>query len=177
MVQALPLAMRGAALMGVAALLSIGVSLDLAPLSGAWRAWPMPDLLLCMVLVLAIRRPWLMPVLLVFAAGLLRDLLSGGPVGPGALLLALVSETVSRRHALARRHERLGEGLVVALAAAVVVVVPAVMLWMVLAEAPGWGALWARWLATLVAYPVVAILLPVRWVRSSGATSDRLRGG
>lgn len=155
-----PLVARVGALVAVVAVLGVAVAVDHAPLLGRWRAAPMPDLLLCLVALLRLRRPWLLPVPLVFVAGLGRDLLSGGAVGPGALALALVADALSRRAAVGRRIDLVRELAAVAAAAAVVLLVPVALLLIAFAEAPGWGDLGARWLATVAAYAVIATVVP-----------------
>ncbi|MEO1192236.1 MAG: rod shape-determining protein MreD [Pseudomonadota bacterium] len=61
-----------------------------------------PWILLIVVYFWTAHRPDLLPVWAVFVLGLLSDLLSGGPVGPGTFTLLLVAAAVrsQRRHIL-----------------------------------------------------------------------------
>ena len=173
MFAALPLLMRLAAWASVAALLALAVAIDLAPLAGPQRLWPMPDLLFAVVARLSLCRPAWLPVPMVFAAGLTRDLLAGGAVGPGALVLTLLADRMARSGAGLRRQGLLTEWLVAATGAAVAIMVPAALVWVVLADAPASGALLARWLATVLAYPAMMLLLPVGRGRAAPAAADR----
>lgn len=67
---------------------------DLTPIS--------PWLLLILVYFWTVHRPDLLPVWGIFALGLLSDLLSGGPVGPGTFTLLLIYAVVraQRRYIL-----------------------------------------------------------------------------
>lgn len=157
-----PLLTHSVSLAVIAMGLAVAIALDLAPLSGTSRALPMPDLLLCLVIAVRLRKPGLMPVGLVFVAGLLRDLLSGGAVGPTALVMAVVADRLRSSKAPSRTLGAAFEILAAALAAAACLLAPTLVMWLTFSEAPGWSALSARWVATLLVYPVVAILLPLR---------------
>ena len=76
-------------------LVALGVTLTLAlalvdvPLGvGAW-APPWPDLVACVAFFWIVHRPGAVPPLLLLAVGVVRDLLSGGVLGAGALPLVL----------------------------------------------------------------------------------------
>lgn len=161
-----PVLRRLIGLAGVLALLWVALALDLAPFAGAALSWPAPDLLVCIVACLVLRRPAVMPGLLVFAAGLVRDFLSGGAVGPGALSLLLACEMLRGRAAVLHRRGFLLEWAEVAAVAALPVLLPAALQWIAFEEVPGQGRLAVRWLATALCYPAVVALLRVGHDRS-----------
>jgi hypothetical protein len=162
--------------LAVAALLMwLAIAVDLAPLTGAARGWPMPDPLFLVTACLALRRPGLVPAPLVLGAGLLRDLLAGGAVGPGALALLVVSRVMRARAPALRRRSLVVEWLDVAAMAVVAVALPALLLWLTLADVPSATALGGRLLATVLAYPLAVALLRVgreRALRTDDATRE-----
>lgn len=139
----------------------LGIALDLAPLSGDARGWPLPDLLFVVMACLVLRRAALVPAPLVFALGLVRDLLSGGAVGPATLGLLLGIE-ILRGHAPAlRRRSFAMEWLQVGGVAVIVLGLPVGLLWLTLADVPPMSDLLARLAATVAAYPIAVALLRV----------------
>ena len=72
----------------------LAILLEMAPLNEDARAFPAPDLLFCVCAYFALRRPSGSPGLLVGVLGLCRDLVSGGPVGLGAMSLIAGVETM-----------------------------------------------------------------------------------
>ena len=83
----------------------------------------MPQLMLIAVFYWSLTRPDLLPVLAVFLVGLFQDIITGGPLGLGALVLMLVRMLiVSQRRVLMDKPFVVGWSgfMVVALAAAVV---------------------------------------------------------
>ena len=159
---ALPMLARLLTWTTVAVGVALAAAIDFMPLLGAAKTWPVPDLLLCLVVCLSLRRPAWLPLALVFAAGLGRDLLTGGAVGAGAMVLLLIADRLSSRATAQRSAGWLGEWAAAAAAAVLMVAVPALLVWLVLADVPSAGALLDRWLATVAAYPVVALLVPLR---------------
>ena len=141
------------------------IHVPMVPVSHAADRLPLPDLLYCLTLAWVMRRPATAPLALVLAAGLAGDLLLARPVGLGALGLVLASEAIRvRRAALGANF--LAEWLAVALAFALVLAGTAVLLTLTLAPPPALRPLAAHWLATALAYPMVAGLL---------LATDRLR--
>lgn len=70
----------------------LAIYIEAAPLGIGPVARPSPDLLLCVVAYWSLRRPGSSPLLLIFALGLSRDLLTDVPVGAGVLSLVLTAE-------------------------------------------------------------------------------------
>ncbi|MEM1346027.1 MAG: rod shape-determining protein MreD, partial [Pseudomonadota bacterium] len=84
-----------ALLLALAGLVAIAV--EAAPLGLEPRALPSPDLLACLVACWAVRAPEAAALVLVFALGLVRDLLTDLPIGLGALTLVLLAEAMRLR--------------------------------------------------------------------------------
>lgn len=150
----------------------LAVTVEAAPLGISAAAWPSPDLLFCVVAFWALRAPQAVPVLLVFALGLMRDLLTDLPVGLGALTLVFGAEVLKgRQPTLTRQPFGIAWGWVALVAAGM-----AAALWIgvavSLAEPPGIGPLALQVLATALVYPAVAVVLPLavgRARRAAGA--------
>lgn len=156
-----PILSRLAGLAFAATLGWLAIALDLAPLTGAARGWPLPDLLFAVLACLVLRRARLVPAPLVFALGLLRDLLAGGAVGPSTLGLLLGVE-ILRGLAPALRRRSFGvEWLQVGGVAAVTMVPSVGLLWVTLAEIPSLSEILGRIAATIMVYPIAVALLRV----------------
>ncbi|MEM8791161.1 MAG: hypothetical protein AAGE80_06060 [Pseudomonadota bacterium] len=84
----LPLILR---MLGFTLLGFVAISMEIAPLGLTANAMPSPDILFCLTAYCALRRPEAVPMLLVFALGLSRDLLTDAPPGAGALTLVLAA--------------------------------------------------------------------------------------
>ncbi|GMG84109.1 hypothetical protein LNKW23_33230 [Paralimibaculum aggregatum] len=160
-------ALRMAALAGFGLL---AVTLEAAPLGLSPAAVTSPDLVFCIVAHWALRVPGAAPVLLVFALGLARDLLTDLPVGLGALGLVFAAEWLKTRRALLARQPFVLEWLAVAAAAAAM----AAALWLAvllsLAQPPFAAALARHTAATILVYPLVTACLG--WVLGIGSLRD-----
>jgi rod shape-determining protein MreD len=152
----------GPRVLGVAALAAlswVALSVGLAPMaSGLWPL-PGPDLLFCVAAFWVARRPAEAPAAAVLALGLVRDLVSGGPLGAGALGLLAATETLRRRGPALRRRGLALEWPAAAAAAALATALPAALVWVALAPAPEASALAAAALSTALAYGPVAVAL------------------
>lgn len=141
-------------LAGVLALLA-----QMAPLGLAPRSWPAPDLFYCVLAYAALARPDALPVTANFALALLADLVTGGPVGAGALALFLTIEALKRHAVLAYARARLRDWAAVAVGAAAVLLGPWLMMRLTFAGGPPPGDLASRWLFTVLAFvPVGAAM-------------------
>lgn len=133
----------------------VAIHVPLVPVDHAADKVANPDLLFCLVVAWTVRRPDAVPLSVVLALGLLADLLLGRPPGPGALGLVLATEYL--------RSCRAGsfplEVMRAALLFAAVLAGTALLLVFTLAPSPGLESLARHWLATGLAYPVVAGLL------------------
>jgi rod shape-determining protein MreD len=152
---------RAASVLLLVAAAWFAVAADMAPVGGWLGGWSGPDLLFCVVALWTLRRPALTPAAVVLLLGLSRDLLSGGPVGAGALGLLLATEALRARAPVRRRGGFAAECLAASLAAIVALGAPWALLTVTLAPTPPIVALADRLGATVAAYPIVALAL--RW--------------
>ena len=148
--------------MGLLTLLGIvAIFLELTPLGLSATDRPSPDLLLCVIAYWSIRRPGSAPAVLIFALGLMRDLLTDVPVGAGVLSLLLVSEVLKlRRRAFARSGFAL-EWVAIAIAAIASTALHWILVVLMLAQPPYLLDLFNQSIYTMMAYPLLALFL--RW--------------
>jgi hypothetical protein len=153
-----PAARRFARLVALAALASLAIAAEVAPAPGAARTTPAPDLLFGLFAAAAIRRPGAAPLALVFAAGALRDLLTGAPAGLGTAALLAGVEALRRAGAPLRRRGFGAEWAAAAGAGAALVALQALALVLTLHPAPPLRDLALRAAATALAYPAAALV-------------------
>ncbi len=159
------------ALLGIAGL--VAVAIEAAPVGLGAGALPSPDLLLCVVALWALRAAAETPALLVFALGLVRDLVTDLPVGLGALALVAAAEALKTQRVAIARQPAVVTVLAVALAASLM----ALGLWLALVvsfvEPPALVDLAMQVGTTAIAFPVVALLLGAAVGRRTGSRSGR----
>lgn len=146
---------------GVLILLSFGwlaILLELAPLNEEAGALPSPDILFCVIAFLVMRRPGGAPGVLILALGLARDLLGGGPVGLGALVLLAAAETLRAMAEPLRRRSRIYEFAAIAALSLLMTVAQVVILTVSFAALPPIDVLGVRLLMTIGTYFVVFFL-------------------
>jgi cell shape-determining protein MreD len=137
----------------------LALLVQMAPLGLAPRSWPAPDLLYCVLAYAALARPDALSVMATFFLALMGDLVTGGPVGAGALALFLTLEALKRHAALAYTRSRLRDWAAVALGSAVVMLAPWLMLRLTFAGSPPLADLALRWALTVIAFvPVGAAM-------------------
>lgn len=156
-------ALRGAglAVTGLAA-----VMLEAAPAGVAALSLPSPDLLFCLVAVWAVRAPGAAPILLIFALGLMRDLLTDLPPGLGALSLVAAGEALKARAAQLSRQPFLVEWFWVALAGAAMVALQWLGLLATFLQPPYGSLLAQQVIATALVWPLV-LMLTARLLRQT----------
>jgi hypothetical protein len=154
---AAPGALRLLRLAVMASLAWVAIAAEVAPAAGSTRTVPAPDLLLGLFAAAAIRGPAAAPALLVFGAGVLRDLLTGAPPGLGAVGLIAGVEVLKRAGASLRRRRFGLEWAAVAGAGAAAVAAQALLLGLTLYPPPPLGDLALRAGMTALAYPVAAL--------------------
>lgn len=139
----------------------LAIYIEAAPLGVPVGAPPSPDLLLCVVAYWSIRRPGSIPMVLVFALGLVRDLLTDIPVGAGVLSLLLISEAFKtwRRH-LARSFF-LTEWFWVAAASLAGTALVCLLMALTFAQPPYLMGLLDQCIYTAMIYPFLVLVL--RW--------------
>jgi rod shape-determining protein MreD len=134
----------------------------------------MPDLLFCVAALWSIRRPAAVPLTVLFALALARDLVSGAPVGLGALAFVLVCAALRGNSAALRRRAFPVEWLTVATAAALMLTVHQALLMVTLAPTPSLEGLGLRFGVTALAYPAVALFF--RWAARIGPANAAADG-
>lgn len=170
---------RTPAVINVLVLIGFGwlaIVVELAPLGRA-AASASPDLLFCVAAFLVLRRPSSTPVVVVILLGMLRDVLSGGPTGLGALTLVFATEALRlARPALVRRALPV-ELIVVAAVAAAMSALQVAALVVTLTPLPVLSIIGLRLIETMVAY--VAVYVVFRYilrVQADGVENTRLIG-
>lgn len=151
----------------VAALGVIAMYVPLVPIGHAADRIANPDLLFCLLAAWSVRRPAAVPLALVLALGITADLLLGRPPGPGALGLVLVTEYLRTRRTAGFAFEVLRAGVLFA----ALLAGTALLLVITLAPNPGPEPLARHWLATMLAYPVIAGLVQVGLTASRAAAA------
>jgi len=166
-----PIRMAGFAITAVIAAL-----IEVAPLGLSADALPAPDLVAAAVFFWALRRPEATPIALVLAVAIARDLLAGGPVGAGALALVLGAESLrSRNGAHVAAHVEL---TLFALFMLLTSLGAWLIVWITASGAPALSAVLIRAALSVLAYPLVYLLLRrVLGVRSVESSSRRAAGG
>lgn len=151
--------------------------LALLPLDVAAPAIPGPDIVLCVVLAWVLRRPDVLPAVLIVGAILLEDFLFQRPPGLWALLVLAGSELL--RNQAYREGDRtfaMEYGLVIVTVLGMMLA-ERVLLAIAFVPQPSLGAHMLHLATTLAAYPfVVAISVFVLGVRPRPSDGPRIRG-
>ena len=140
-------------LMSLAAI--VGLLVTLSPVAPGGGGIPMPDLVFALACVWALRRPTGAPLLILFALGLMSDLMMGRPVGLGTLTLLVVTEILRGQTRTLRDLPLVVEWLVVALLLITSIIVQYLVLWVTLAPAPRVSDVLAAGAVTMICYPIV----------------------
>jgi len=151
----------------------LAIYVEAAPLGVGPDAPPSPDLLLCVVVFWSVRRPEAIPIPLVFALALMRDLLTDMPVGAGTLALVLISEVFKLRRRQLARAMFLREWVELAAASITGAMLVWVLVVLTLAQPPYLGDLLDQSLYTTMIYPVLVAVfrwgLRIGWSRVEAA--------
>lgn len=140
----------------------LAIALEAAPVGLTASARPSPDLVFCVVAYWAVRRPTATPALLVFAIGLVRDLMTDVPPGLGAVSLVLAAEILRLRALPLARQPVATEWGTIACVAVGMLAMQWLVLLMSFAQPPYIVDLGWQWFYTVLIHPIVALLL--RWV-------------
>ncbi|TDL89118.1 rod shape-determining protein MreD [Meridianimarinicoccus aquatilis] len=141
---------------GLAALV---VLIKLLPLNTGPRMWPAPDLLLCLVLAWVVRRPDLLPLLLVAALLFVADMMLMRPPGLWSGLVVLATEWLRRRQRPLRAMPFAVECAMIGGIIATLIVVHWAVLAVLFVQQPTLGQQLLQVPLTILAYlPVVALL-------------------
>jgi rod shape-determining protein MreD len=133
----------------------LAILLELAPLNESAGDLPSPDILFCVVAFMVMRRPGGAPGVLILTLGLARDLLSGGPVGLGALTLLAAAETMRYLAEPLRRSSRIYEFATIAALTTAVTLAHIIVLTLVFAALPPLDVLALRLVMTVGTYFLV----------------------
>ncbi|MEM8959416.1 MAG: rod shape-determining protein MreD [Pseudomonadota bacterium] len=150
----------------------------LVPLSPGSGGWPGPDLLLCLTLAWVLRRPDLLPIGLVAAVALLSDLLLGRPPGLWAALLVLATEYMRGRSQPGQEPSLTGEVALFAVICTLLVCANWLLMAIFMVPQPPLPALLAQVPVTVLAYPlVVLVLVQLAGIRRAAETGRGFGGG
>lgn len=142
-----------------AGLAALVVLIKLLPLNTGPRMFPAPDLLVCLVLAWAVRRPDLLPLLLVAGLLLVADMMLMRPPGLWAGLVVLATEWLRRRQRPLRAMPFAVECAMIGGVITTLVVVHWAVLAVLFVQQPTLGQQLLQVPITMVAYPpVVAVL-------------------
>lgn len=140
--------------LGVALVLAV---LRLMPITPGRVGWPGPDLLLCLTFAWMLRRPDLLPALVIGCVFLVDDLLFWRPPGLWACLVLLGSEALRRREGRWRDQGFVFEWFGVGLLLGLMVMANRLIMGIFLLPLPAFGQIFLQYLATVAAYPVVVL--------------------
>lgn len=118
-----------------------------------------PDILWCVVVAFAVRRPGAAPLWLIVMLGLTGDLMLSRPVGLGALALVLSAEAMRANARFFRSAPFLVEWLAAMALFALALAGMEALLRLAMTEGPTLGAAARHVVATAVAYPLVVFCL------------------
>ena len=134
--------------------------------------WPGADVLLCLTVVWILRRPDFIPATIVVAVFLVDDLLSMRPPGLWAAIVLLGTEFLRARETASRDLPFLGEWMMAGVV--IVMMTLAYRLFSAIFIIPqvSLGATILSMLATILAYPVLAILMQMVFGLRRAATGE-----
>ena len=158
------------------------ILVGLIPITPGADSYPMPDLLFCVLAYWVLRRPEGASLPLVFALGLIADLMLGRPVGLATFLLVVMTEILRGQSLALRDVSFIFEWLLFAVLTALMLLGQMLLLWITFSEVPSAQLIGQYGLFTVMSYPVVAALcgtaLGIRYpVRAVHERSTYLRGG
>ncbi len=161
------------------ALMGLSLFVRLLPLDTTPPALPAPDVMLCVTLAWVLRRPDLLPAVVIVAAFLLEDILLMRPPGLWALVVLAGTEFLRARQPQMRDQGFLAEWAVIALIITAMFVLERAVLTVTLVPMPDLGPALIRMLGTILIYPaILAVLLLALRSRGFGAgDGDAVTGG
>ncbi|HUF55365.1 MAG TPA: rod shape-determining protein MreD [Thermohalobaculum sp.] len=140
----------------------LAIFAEAAPVGHPSGGLPSPDLLFLVVAFFSVRRPSTPLMVLVFALGLIRDLLTDAPVGAGALTLFAASEAFRALSRRLRSAPVAAELLAVAVVLAATLAVQWLLVVLTFLQPPAPFVLVRQWALTVALYPLVIVVL--RWM-------------
>ncbi len=153
------------------------ILLALMPVRVAATPLPYPDLLVCLLAAWVLRRPDVLPPVLIAAVLLLCDFLFQRPPGLWSALVLAGTEVLRRRGQRPPEMPFTTEYGLVALVTTVLVLLERVISFVLLIPQPPLGASLLQLLLTLASYPLVVLIsVQVIGVRPLPATEARIQG-
>ncbi len=141
------------------ALVALILFLRLLPLSTAPSPWPGPDLILCLTVVWVLRRPDHLPALIIALVFFADDLLALRPPGLWSLIVLLGTEFLRSRESATRDLPFLLEWVFAGAAIAAMILANRFVMALFMIPDAGFGQVLLQYLATILAYPVIAGLM------------------
>ncbi|WP_316015773.1 rod shape-determining protein MreD [Roseobacter sp. HKCCA0434] len=141
------------------AVMLLAILLLAVPLRAGAPDWPMPDLVMAVACTWVLRRPEAAPMPIIFALGLMADLMLMRPVGLGAFALVVVTEVLRAQSRSLRDAPLVAELMLVALLIAAALAAQVGLIWLTLGNLPPLGELVTYGLLTIAAYPAVTLIL------------------
>lgn len=138
-------------------LIAVIVLASLLPLGTGFYRMPGPDLILCLICAVVLRRPEYMPIGLVVGLIFVADALLMRPLGLWTLLILIGSEYLRRVLFHSQALTPLEEGIQVAGTMLACFAGEALILTLLLAERPPLGGQLIHIILTLLAYPLVVL--------------------
>lgn len=126
------------------------------------RYWVAPDLILCLTYAWVLRRPDILPILLIASVGFLTDLLFQRPPGLLAALMVLGSEFLRSRATFMRDTPFVGEWSTATIVIFFTLIVHKLVLSLLLVPSPSLGLVLLHAVITAACYPLVVALS--RWL-------------
>ncbi|AUH64125.1 rod shape-determining protein MreD [Paracoccus zhejiangensis] len=153
--------------------------LRILPLNLGFMGWPGPDLALCLTFAWVLRRPDRLPALLIAVMFLVEDILLMRPIGLGAAIVLVATETARLREARWRDQPFMVEWLRVGLLLGAMMLGYRFVQILFLLPVPALGQVILQFIATLAAYPLVVVtaqwLFGLRRVSPAEADMNRYR--
>lgn len=151
--------------------------LRILPLNLGFTGWPGPDLALCLTFAWILRRPDLLPALLIALMFLIEDILLMRPIGLWAAIVLTGAEAARLREFRWRDQPFMVEWLRVGLLIGAMMLGYRMVQILFLLPVPALGQVILQFLATISAYPVV--VATAQWLfglrRVSAAEADMIR--
>ena len=143
------------------ALAALVLFLQVLPLGISAGRWPGPDLILATAMVWGLRRPAYLPPLLAGAVLLCADLLLGRPPGLWAALVVMALEVLRARNTLWRDLPFPAEWAVISVVMGCVIGLNWAILALLMVPHSAAGLYLIQLIATVLAYPAIALLSSV----------------
>lgn len=157
------------------ALCLMALLIALSPMGLAPRAFPMPDLVYVVLATWLVRRPDAAPLLMVFAIGVVSDLMRGAPLGIGTLCLLGIAELLRHLSPQIRRGPFVTECLLVMGLFTLKTGIECLALWLTFSPRPQAGQLVLYIAGTALLYPPVCLALTALFrLRTRRPESERL---